>query len=76
MDYFSQFFLYKKFGNHISTELKQSNSRYYYNYFSANCDNIEKVWSGIKTVISHKSNTSSTINKIEDKDGNVTSDSS
>ena len=34
------------------------------------------MWSGIKSIISHKSFTSSSINKIKGNDGNVTSDPS
>ena len=37
---------------------------------------MKKLWSGIKIIISHKSSTSSSINKIKDRDGNVTSDPS
>ena len=37
---------------------------------------MKKLWSGIKSIISHKSSTSSSINKIKGKDGNVTSDPS
>ena len=37
---------------------------------------MKKLWSGINTIISHKSSTSSSINTIKDKDGNVTSDPS
>ena len=37
---------------------------------------MKKLWSGIKTIISHKSSTSSTINKIKDMEGNVTSEPS
>ena len=37
---------------------------------------MKKLWPGIKTIISHKSSTSSSINKIKGKDGNVTSDPS
>ena len=67
--------LFKKFRNRISNELKQNKASYYYNYFSENRKNIKKVWAGIKTVISHKSSSSTTVNKIKDSDGNVTSDS-
>ena len=35
---------------------------------------MKKLWSGIKTIISHKSSISSSINKIKDKEGNVTSE--
>ena len=66
--------LYKKFRNRVSNELKESKARYFHTYFSTNSQNMKKLWSGIKTIISHKSSTSSSINKIKDKDGNVTSD--
>ena len=68
--------LYKKFRNRVSNELKESKARYFHTYFSTNSQNMKKLWSGIKTIISHKSSTSSSINKIKDKDGNVTSDPS
>ena len=67
--------LYKKFRNRVSNELKESKSRYFHNYFSSNSQNMKKLWSGIKSIISHKSSTSSSINKIKDKDGDVTADS-
>ena len=66
--------LYKKFRNRVSNELKESKARYYHNYFATNSNNMKKLWSGIKTIISHKSSTSAAINKIKDKAGNVTSD--
>ena len=68
--------LYKKFRNRVSNELKESKARYFHNYFSTNSQNMKKLWSGIKTIISHKSSSSSAINKIKDKDGRVTSDPS
>ena len=68
--------LYKKFRNRVSNELKESKERYFHNYFSVNIQNMKKLWSGIKTIISHKSSTSSSINKIKGKNGNVTSDPS
>ena len=68
--------LYKKFRNRVSNELKESKERYFHNYFSVNSQNMKKLWSGIKTIISHKSSTSSLINKIKGKDGSVKSDPS
>ena len=68
--------LYKKFRNRVSNELKESKVRYYPNYFLTNSQNMKKMWSGIKSIISHKSFTSSSINKIKGNDGNVTSDPS
>ena len=66
--------LYEEFRNRVSNELKESKARYYHNYFSTNSNIMKKLWSGIKTIISHKSSTSAAINKIKDKAGNVTSD--
>ena len=66
--------LYKKFRNRVSNELKESKARYFHNYFSTNSNNMKKLWSGIKSIIPHKSSTSSVVNKLKDKDGNVTSD--
>ena len=66
--------LYKEFRNRASNELKESKAQYFHNYFSTNSQNMKKLWSGIKTIISHKSSISSSINKLKDKDGNVTSD--
>ena len=68
--------LYKKFRNRVSNELKESKAKYFHNYFSVNSQNMKKIWSGIKTIISHKSSTSSSISKIKGKDGNLTSDPS
>ena len=63
--------LYKKCRNCVSNEVKESKARYFHSYFSTNSKNVKKLWAGIKTIISHKSLTSS-INKIKGKDGNVT----
>ena len=64
--------LYKKFRNRESNELKESKARYFHSYFSTNSQNMKKLWTGINTIISHKSSASSSINKIKGKDGNVT----
>ena len=68
--------LYKKFRNCVSKELKESKARYYHNYFLTNSQNMKKMWSGIKSIISHKSFNSSSINKIKGNTGNATSDPS
>ena len=60
--------LYKKFRNRVSNELKESKARYFHDYFTTNSQNMKKLWSGIKTIISHKSSTSSSIDKIKGKD--------
>ena len=54
--------LHKKCRNRVSNELKERKARYFHNYFSANNQNMKKLWSGIKTIIS-KSSSSSSINK-------------
>ena len=68
--------LYKKFRNRVSNEIKKSKENYFHNFSSTNTQNMKKLWSGIKAIISHKSSTSSTINKIKDMEGNVTSEPS
>ena len=59
--------LYKKFRNRLSNELKESKERYFHNYFSANSQNVKKLWSGIKIKICHKSSTAFSINKSKAK---------
>ena len=68
--------LYKKFRNRVSNEIKKSKESYFHNFFATNTQNMKKLWSGIKTIISQKSSTSSSINKIKDPEGNVTSEPS
>ena len=68
--------LYKKFRNRVSNEIRKSKESYVHNFFATNTQNMKKLWSGIKTIISHKSSTSSSINKIKDPEGNVTSEPS
>ena len=66
--------LYKKFRNRVSNEIKESKARYFHNYFSTNNHNVKKLWSGIKTMISHKSSGSFSVNKIQDSDSDSDSD--
>ena len=65
--------LNKKFRNRVSNELKESKARYYHNYFPTSSQNMKKMWSGIKSIISHKSFTSS-INKMKGNNENAISD--
>ena len=46
--------LYKKFRNRVSNEIKESEARYFHNYFPTNSQNMKKLWSVIKTIISLK----------------------
>ena len=66
--------LYKKFKNRVSNELKKSKQRYFQNYFTTYSQNIKKLWSGIKNIISHKNCSTSVIGQIKDKNGNISSD--
>ena len=66
--------LYKKFRNRVSNELKESKQRHFQNYFTMYSQNMKKLWSGIKTIISHRNCSTSVINKIRDKNGNISSD--
>ena len=66
--------LYKKFRNRVAYELKKSLVNYFRSYFSINSQNMKKLWSGIKSIISNKAFTASSINKIKDENGNATSD--
>ena len=66
--------VYKKFRNRVANELKKSRINYFQNYFTENSQNMKKLWSGIKSIISNKSSVSSRINKIKTKSGNLTSD--
>lgn len=44
-------YLYKKFRNRIVKDLKDSKSSYFHQYFSLNRYNMQKLWSGIRSII-------------------------
>ena len=71
----SAFNLYKRFRNRVTNELKKSKKSYFQNYFAENKYNMKKLWHGIKSIISNNSSLSS-ISKIKDKNGNLTSNPS
>ena len=71
----SAFNLYKRFRNRVTNELKKSKESYFQNYFAENKYNMKKLWHGIKSIISNNSSLSS-ISKIKDKNGNLTSNPS
>ena len=58
----------------MANEFKKSRVNYFRSYFSINSQNMKKLWSGIKSNISNKAFTASSINKIKDENGNTTSD--
>ena len=44
-------YLYKKFRNRIVKDLKDSKSSYFNQYFSLNKYNMQKLWSGTRSII-------------------------
>ena len=59
----------------VSVSLNESKASYFYNYFQQNSNNMKKLWSGIKSVVSiKKSSNLNVINKLKDSNGNITSD--
>ena len=66
--------LYKKFRNRVPIELKKSKASYFHNYFNENSNNMKLLWTGIKSVISIKNSQVNVINKLKDKNGNMTTD--
>ena len=47
-------FLYKKFRNHVVSELRTSRAAYYNQYFLTHKENMTKHWSGIRSIINIK----------------------
>ena len=69
--------LYKQFRNCVSVSLNESKASYFYKHFQQNSNNMKKLWSGIKSVVSiRKSSNMNVINKLKDSNGNTTSDPS
>ena len=69
------FNLYKRFRNRVANEFKKSKKSYFENYFKQNKYTMKKLWHGIKSIISNNSSFSS-ISKIKDKNGTLTSNPS
>ena len=67
--------LYKNVRNRVTNELKESKLKYFQNYFATYRQNMKQVWSGIKSIISHKSYNTPPISKIMDKNGEISSES-
>ena len=44
-------YLYKKFRNRVVKDLKDSKSSYFNQYFSLNKRNMQKLWSGIRSIL-------------------------
>ena len=60
--------LYRKFRNRVTNEIKKSKLNYFHDYFSTNCQNIKRLWVGIKSIISNKGFVSASIGIIKDKE--------
>ena len=65
---------YKKFRNRETNELKESKLKYFQNYFATYRQNMKQIWSGIKSIISHKSYNTPPISKIMGKNGEISSE--
>ena len=65
--------LYKKLRNRVSNELKKSKQRHFQNYFTTYSQNMIKLWSGIKTIISHKKCSATVRSRVKDKNGKISS---
>ena len=49
-------YLYKKFRNRVVNELKASRAAYHQRYFQSHKDNMNNLWSGIRSIINIKQN--------------------
>ena len=67
----STFNVYKKFRKRVTNELKKDKEKFFQYYFMEK-NSMKKLWHGIKSIISKNSSFSS-IDKITDKNGNLTS---
>ena len=54
----------QQFRNRVVVELQESNKKYFHNYFNVNSDNMKRLWTGIKLIISIKDCHVNVINKI------------
>ena len=66
--------LYISFRNRVVNELKESRLSYYQNFFEVNGKSMEKVWTGIKSIISQKDQKHSNVSRIKDSTVNLITD--
>ena len=66
--------LYKKFRNRVAVLLKESKTNYFHNFFYTNGNNIKLLWSGLNSIISNNNSKTNIISKLNDVNGNVTTD--
>ena len=60
--------------NQVVNELKISKNNYYHHYFDENKSNMKKLWKGIKSILSLKSNNVDKIPHVTDKNGSQIKD--
>ena len=65
---------YKSLRNSIVELTKKSKLNYYNSYFTANNNNLRKVWNGIKDIINIKNKTNDTPTCFTDDNGNAVTD--
>ena len=63
---------YKCYRNKLSTIIKESKRKYYYDYFRTNLKNIKNTWKGIKSIISLRCKDFDITKIIKDKDTSLT----
>ena len=66
--------LYKKFRNRVAVLLKESKTNYFHNFFYTNGNNMKLLWSGLKSIISNNNSKTNIISKLNDVNGNLTTD--
>ena len=49
--------LYNIFRNLVNRDLKKSKKSYYASYFVEHCNNIKKIWDGIRSIVNIKKST-------------------
>ena len=65
---------YKSLRNSIVELTKQSKLNFYNRYFTANNNNLRKVWNGIKDIINIKNKTNDVPTCLTDDNGNIVTD--
>ena len=57
-------FLYNIFRNRVNRDLKKSKKSYYATYFVEHCNNIKKIWDGIRSIVNIKKSTNTYITQL------------
>ena len=66
--------LYKNFRNRVVVLLKESKTNYFHNFFYTNGNNMKLLWSGLNSIISNNNSKTNIISKLNDVNGNLTTD--